>query len=749
MKGLPRFIRVSLVCLAALLVLWLSLWLSFRFSSYPELDGFLSREYSTVLYDRKGRLISVTPLGEGLKREFLPIARMPQAVLDVFIGSEDRRFYWHPGVDPLAVISASIQNLKARRVVRGASTITMQLSRLVSPRRKGFQGKILEAVDALRIESRLTKKEILELWLNAIPFSFQVEGVQSASRTFFGKDASELSLAEICCLAVIPRRPELYNPIVNPEGALAAASRLASSLSLGLSEEELRADIGRTSFNPLADRAPHFSRFVRERLAERLSSGGGRETEVLTSLDLDLNAFLQDRIAYYLEMNKQSRLSNGAAVLVDVKTAEILAYVGSRDFEDKENSGEIDGVRVRNQPGSCLKPFLYSLAIEKGFLPNSILPDIPMDFGGTEAYVPMNFDRRFHGPVRLRVALASSLNVPAVYMAERLGVNNFTDFLIKLGFASLEGQRGSLGTGLALGNAEVSLYEMTQGFSVFPRGGGFLNLSYRKAERGAKSEEKPVMRPYTAAIICSILSDSGARWLGFGRGSAFRTTFPVMFKTGTANQFQEIWALGATPDYAAGVWMGNFSGKTVIGRTGSSIPAAVVREALSLVRREGLEFPSLSGAEKVSICTLSGGLATDLCPSTAIEYLPKGTKLDPCGYHRLVNGKLAVEYPAEFASWFSLKNRSGAVESGFSDIAIVYPNEGAVFYTDPGVDSMAQAVRIEAVGGSGERISVFVDGKFSDELSPPYRWFFPLKKGRHRIEFADLSSSSSVTIEVR
>jgi penicillin-binding protein 1C len=415
-------------------------------------------------------------------------------------------------------VSALSQNLKAGRVVRGASTITMQLSRIVSPRKTGFLGKIEEAFNALRLESRLTKSRILELWFNAIPFSFQVEGVQSASRTFFGKEASELTQAQACCLALIPRRPERYNPLLNMEEAISGTMRLSESLSLGLSNEEIRRDVGMASFNPLVDRAPHFSRFVNEQLAveAQVSTGKGiplSACTVYTSLDLSLNAFLEERIAYYLKMNSMSRLSNGAAILVDVRTGEILAYVGSRDFHDTENSGEIDGVRVKNQPGSCLKPFLYSLAIEKGFLPNSVLPDIPMDFGAEEAYVPMNFDRRFHGPVRLRVALASSLNVPAVYMVSRLGVNNFTDYLVRLGFLSLESQRGNLGTGIALGNAEVSLFELVQAFSVFPRGGEYLDLSYRKKEKSERGIGTTVMEPYTAAIICSILSDRSSRWL--------------------------------------------------------------------------------------------------------------------------------------------------------------------------------------------------------------------------------------------
>ncbi|HOV64544.1 MAG TPA: biosynthetic peptidoglycan transglycosylase, partial [Spirochaetia bacterium] len=189
---LPCFARIIFICVGAFFIVWLFL----RFSPYPELDAFLRRQYSTVLYDRKGRLISIAPLDEGLKREFLPLEEIPDSVQDIFIGSEDRRFYWHPGVDPLAVVSALFQNLKAGRVVRGASTITMQLSRIVSPRRTGFGGKIGEAFNALRLESRLTKSRILELWFNAIPFSFQVEGVQSASRTFFGKEAAELTQAQ-------------------------------------------------------------------------------------------------------------------------------------------------------------------------------------------------------------------------------------------------------------------------------------------------------------------------------------------------------------------------------------------------------------------------------------------------------------------------------------------------------------------------------------------------------------------------
>ncbi|MDR2575782.1 MAG: penicillin-binding protein, partial [Treponema sp.] len=414
----------------------------------------------------------------------------------------------------------------------------------------------------------------------------------------------------------------------------------------------------------------------------------------------------------------------------------------------------------RNQPGSCLKPFLYALALEKGFVPNDILPDIPTVFGGSEAYIPGNFNRRFNGPVRLRIALGSSLNIPAVYLLERLGIHNFEDWLAGLGFDSIAASTGNYGLGLALGNGEVSLEELTRAFAVFPRGGWALDLKFTTA--ADQEEARRLMSPYSAWLITDILSDQASRFTGFGAASTFSTEFPSMFKTGTANQFQHIWALGATPRYTVGVWMGNFSGETVVGKTGSSIPARIVVDLLRALEKNASGekgFPPVPAAvREIQICSLSGMTAGPYCAGTAREWLPSDKsdkKETPCSWHRQPGSEPI--YPPEYNAWLAERFRKGtlgspgnrAAQTGGSDSSrIRLPVSGSVFYFNPALPPEAQAIRIETVGFNADAY-VYANDILQGSLNNAGVLALPLRRGRQRIVVEDGDSVSEVEIEVR
>ncbi len=474
-------------------------------------------------------------------------------------------------------------------------------------------------------------------------------------------------------------------------------------------------------------------------------------------MDLNLNNILEDRINYYIATSGNSRITTGAGLIVRNVSGEILAYIGSANFNDNENSGQIDGVQILNQPGSTLKPFLYALAIEKGFLPNSVLLDIPSQLGGLEIYQPMNFDRTFHGPVLLRVALASSMNIPAVYMINRLGVLNFADYLIELGFESLKSQRENVGSGLALGNAEVSLFELVHGFLVFPNGGVLKNLTpflYPNKNQYINKDKylNEIMKPYTAGIIRDILSDNNSRYPGFGEDNIMHTDFETMFKTGTSNQFQNIWALGSSPHYTVGIWMGDFSGNTVIGRTGSSLPAAIAAEMLELIHTEGSSFEDVPNSKKVRLCTLSGLIPNRYTPSTYFEYLPINAETEISDWHipdpgNPDNGILTV-YPEEYSSWLELKDRSGIINTGSVFPKITYPLNNSVFYVDPAVPVSDQILKIESIGFSHKSVVVIINGITAGETeSGTYN--FELKKGKWEIEFRNKLASDRINIVVK
>ena len=752
--------------------------------------------------DRYGAVLRVSSLEDGLKREWLSLDDIAPGVRKIFLRAEDRRFYVHPGVDPIALGASLVRNLRAGRVVSGASTITMQLARMVHPRARTLAGKWGELWDALRLEAKLPKDRILELWFNGIPFGSNIEGLLSMARARFGISAVALDDAEALLLAVIPRRPGLYDPSVNPESAAAAALRLARRIGLALTEAELRrtAEAAAAASNPF--RAPHFT----ERVLALVSGDTGPGDTVLsgtspgdrvpsgafpgaavpgalkTTLDLELQSYAETRLEAALDRLQDRRVGNGAVLAVENDTGKVLVYIGSRSWFDLESAGRIDGVRATNQSGSCLKPFLYALALDSGFLPGDTLPDIPTVFGGAQAYAPTNFNRRFYGPVRFRVALASSLNIPAVYLLERLGVARFEEYLVDLGFASLVPHLGSYGTGLALGNAEVSLEELVRGFSSFPRGGTAATLRFfedpqdSRKDPGEGSVEDPAegsgmgpgddqdvraMSPYAAWMISDILSDRSSRFTGFGPDSAMSTPFSAMFKTGTANQFQHIWALGATRRFTVGVWMGNPTGETVVGTTGSSVPARLAAELLgvleSAVVQELSAGPSLAfvggpippDTHEVEVCSLSGKTATPYCSGTLTERFPKGNLPPPCDWHVPggSGGGGALRYPAEYRSYLSSRSRFGETSSGSHSIR--RPAEGSVFYIDPSIPAESQALRVEAVGFSPESL-VLLNGVPVGVLDFAGLAFLPLSRGRWTLRVEDpLGYQDETTFEVR
>jgi penicillin-binding protein 1C len=485
-----------------------------------------------------------------------------------------------------------------------------------------------------------------------------------------------------------------------------------------------------------------------------------RILEARTSLDLPLQLFAEETLRTELRGLRDNRVTNGAVLAVENETGAVRVYAGSASWFDDRVSGKIDGIQVRNQPGSCLKPFLYALALDSGFSPADILPDLPSVFGGSEAYIPSNFNRRFNGPVRLRLALASSLNIPAVYLLERLGVRNFEEYLSALGFDSLAASMGTHGTGLALGNAEVSLEELVRGFSAFPRGGSpvvFHWLEESGAIGGGTAAGKTSgreMSPYAAWMIADILSDRGSRFVGFGPAPALTTEFPSMFKTGTANQFQHIWALGATRRFTVGVWMGNFSGETVVGRTGSSIPARVARDLLAALEQsagrggaagEHPGGPPPARVREARICALSGMAAGPFCPGTAREWLPSSGGNAPCTWH--TGGE--TRFPPEYRAWLMEQFRSGKIIAAAGGGKIRQPLSGSVYYLDSGLPPDAQALRIETIA-FGPEAFVYVDGFLRGLLNPAGVFALPLSRGRHTIVVEDEEGSSAqVEFEVR
>ncbi|MCR5437411.1 MAG: transglycosylase domain-containing protein [Treponema sp.] len=708
---------------------FLTIHLVFRFMPYPQFDEFLKRPYSTQFLDRNGNLIQVSSLDDGLRREFTPLKKIPKKIRKILLKAEDQRFYLHGGVDYIAVASAFFQNAASKRTVRGASTITMQLVKIINPSsEKSFKRKISDAINAYKLEARLSKNKILEYYINNVPFGMNTEGITSAAHSFFGKELNQLSLEEICCLSVIPRRPTAYNPVVNPSNCAERAYDLCyEKVTKKADPQKFMNTAENAEPNQFPFYAPHYIVHV---ISEYKKNNQPLPLQVHLSLDIDIQNSARNYLMQAMNEADDSRIHNGAVLVIDNSDGSVLAWIGNGDFFDDRYSGQIDGVLVNNQMGSSMKPFLYAMALEEKnddgnplYIPSDIIADIPKEFGDDNLYIPMNFNNRFNGPKRLRVCLASSLNIPAVTILDSIGTEKYLEKLYELGFDSLHKNGLSAGLGLALGAGEVSLYELTRAFAVFPRDG----LSF---------DNKQIYEKDTARIICNFLSDKGARSLGFGYSQTFQTNYPSIFKTGTANQYQNIVALGATPEFTVGVWMGNFSGSTVVGKTGSSLPAWIAKSILDLMTNRlhknndysSFEEPENYHLEK--ICSLTGKKCNDICPTSVYEYVKNGTTLDECTWHKNINNQVQTIYPAEYQRWTRIYNKNIDIDYESSNFLLITPKNNTVYYYSY-LNEEKQAIQVEAIGGYSNTMQIFYDGKFFKKIERPFKFSLPVELGKH------------------
>ncbi|HYE58065.1 MAG TPA: transglycosylase domain-containing protein, partial [Rhodothermales bacterium] len=503
---------------------------------------------------RSGGVVSVrvTDHGGSLLRELRPAGRgapvrlqdVPPFAVQALIATEDRWFYRHPGVDGRAVARAALSALRHGRVTSGASTIPMQVARaLRGQTRRGPLDKLLEAHLALRLDLHLSKAELLRLWFERTYFGDGTYGLEAAADAYFGKRARDLTRAEAALLVGLAQRPSAYDPRRVPERALARRRRV---LDACVQTRVLPAEVARTlALTPLA-LAPEASRAEALHLTDRLRATLPAGTaEVRTTLDARLQQAAEALVRTHVARLAGTNANAAAVLIVDNATGAVLAYVGSADYWDAASQGRNDGVRALRQPGSALKPFTYALALEsRRYTPATILPDVELavpEAGG--AFRPQNYDRRFHGPVPLRQALASSFNVPAVVLARELGPPALLRALHAAGFATLDRGAETYGVGLTLGNGEVRLEDLAAAYAGLARGGLRPALRFVRWTRSSRGDTLagPSVRltpmglsPATAYLVTDVLSDDAARAPGFGRGGPLALSFPVAVKTGTS-----------------------------------------------------------------------------------------------------------------------------------------------------------------------------------------------------------------------
>lgn len=568
--------------------------------------GPLPRLFQTTrLYDRNGLLLAET-FGEG-RRVWVGLDEVSQHLIDATVAAEDATFFTNPGVDARRIAGAAIQNLQEGEIVSGASTITMQLARnlFLGPDQRYDQTvdrKVLEAGIAQELTALYSKDELLEMYLNLLNYGQLAYGPEAAAQVYFGKPATELTLAEASMLAGIPQQPAYLNPYDDFEAAKARQRVVLDMMVRHGYLTEIEADTAYAEPLELAgDRglapnlAPHFVQFVIEQidadLGEDYTSRAGFQID--TTLDLRLQEIAQQTVRETVaQLRPQYDLTNGALVAMQPGSADVLAMVGSADFEDENISGQVNVAVRPRQPGSAIKPVLYAAAIEDNLVsPASVLWDVPVTYtvalpeagalqsysGDALVYRPRNYDEAFHGPVTVRSSLANSFNVSTIKLLEGLGVDAMLDYARRMGIQSLQESSDWYGLSLTLGGGEVTLLDLTTAYHTLANGGNALSprvLLAMRDSQGRPIEEytvpdaEPVLSADTAYLISDILADNTARTFAFGANSPLKVSQPAAAKTGTTTDYRDNWTVGYTPYLVAGVWAGNSDGRPMQNASG-------------------------------------------------------------------------------------------------------------------------------------------------------------------------------------
>ncbi len=533
------------------------------------------KKTDALLLDRQGQVIQELRVDkQGRRLEWVSLNGVSPAFVQAVLGVEDRRFYRHHGVDWLGLAASALENPTAERK-RGGSTITMQLSGLLDKRLKPRKGrrtlkqKWNQMLAALELEKTWSKEQILEAYVNLVSYRAELQGLSAASRGLFDKEPSGLNEAESLILAAL-----ITSPNAPADRVIRRACFLGRSMGAATAEPAIKAladDRLRTSYRikPAAALAPQAARIL-------LKDG---ETRVVSTIDGRLQRLALETLNQTLGLLKEGRVTDGAVLIIENKTGEILAYVGNSG--PTASASWVDGITARRQAGSTLKPFLYGLAIEQGLLtPASLLDDAPLQVPTvTGLYVPQNYDRVFRGHVSVRTALSASINIPAVRTLLLVGLQPFLDRLRQLGFESLTEEADYYGYSLALGSADITLRELANAYRTLANGGQWSELKLRLDQPGGKSMR--VLDKNAALIVSHILSDREARSATFGLENPLSTRFWTAAKTGTSKDMRDNWCLGYSEKYTVGVWVGNFSGEPMKNVSGVSGAAPIWLEMMN------------------------------------------------------------------------------------------------------------------------------------------------------------------------
>lgn len=762
-----RFLYTVVVCSVALL----AVFTASLFVPLPSNGITRQTLQSLSITDYRGVLLRESLNDKQGRGQWVPLREIAPSLLLATIAVEDKRFFYHLGIDPIAIARSFVVNMHAMSFVSGGSTISQQVVRTLFPHRRSIGGKIVEAWYALRLERMMDKNAILEQYLNSVSYGNNLCGVETAARFYFHKHAHDVSLAESAFLAALPNAPSMLDPYSHrPAAEKRQKIVLRRMLDQGIITE---ADFDRAVAQPLqlqprqsVFRAPHVCDMIVRQYAPMHAA------IVTTTIDEALQEQILPIVSGYVRRLSKKNVTNAAVVVIENKSGAIRVLIGSADYFNERSNGQVNGVLALRQPGSALKPLMYALAFERGHLPSEIVPDIPTAIPDVRGdYVPENYDKKFHGPVSIRTALACSYNVPAVRVLETVGKEAFLQKLHDIGFTSLTKTSDYYGYGLTLGNAEVSLLELTNAYRTLANRGEWspsILVTEAKTSEGIPVTFPEMQQPHrvfesdVSFLITDIISDQVARRPAFG--NAFRFPFPCAVKTGTTKEYKDNWTVGYTTRYTVGVWAGNFNGSPMVGVSGVTGAGGIFTDVMMLLHSSPFgiqpeQFPVPAGVVRKIICPRSGKQPTNACPNRSSEWtIPKHRRTkEYCSVHRqfrlrdergIVTNRVYEVYPPEYAAWQRTTNmpipptdavpteRAGAalLSVAGTQLVIASPNDGDRFMIDPALRREYQTMTILGFfPAQAQDICLVIDGARSIPFSANgYSW--QLQKGVHRFQ---------------
>jgi len=770
----------------------------------PSPVGHLGRSMppSTLIYDRHGRLLYEIMEPDGGKQRPVSLHNIPIHLQQATVATEDVSFYDNAGVDLVAIVRAIWINLRGGEILSGGSTITQQVARnlLLSPQERSqrtLSRKLREAILAYQLSRTLSKEAILQLYLNTVYYGNLSYGVEAASHTYFGKPVGDLDLAECAMLAGMPQAPALHDPLTDPQQA---KRRQRTVLDLMVKAGYVTADQAQAAADeplayassPYPIRAPHFVMYVWELLlgwlGEQELKGGG--LRVYTTLDLDLQDLALQvarrhlaQLSFPHDGQPAHNVHNTSVVAIDPRSGDILAMLGSPDYFDASIDGAVNVSLMPRQPGSAIKPLTYAAAFSQDCTPATMLLDIPSSFTTRrgESYTPVNYDHTYHGPVLLREALGSSLNVVAVRVLQHIGVEELVSLSHKLGITTLQ-DPDQCDLALTLGGGEVRLLELTGAYAALANGGiRVIPRAVLRVERQNGDTCEPyappavrVLEDYVAFWVTDVLADNSARIPSFGESSALALSRPAAVKTGTTTDWRDNWTVGYTPQLAVGVWVGNADNSPMVEVSGISGAAPIWNEFMeqALKGQPEVSFSAPSNMLQVEVCADSGLLPGPHCPHKSLEWFVRGREPHQvCTMHRLLRldsrtGELALpdtasQYvaehramvlPPEAAQWARQNQETASIcliverqevegtpySSSTPGLSLTSPGPDSVFRISADIPAELQCIEIEAqtLGIPGTaKVHFYVDGQMVGSVSAaPYALKWQLQTGQHRLE---------------